>query len=231
MAVAACYYHHDQLASTACSQCGVPLCGGCVENVAGRPVCRNCVGAIRARVAAEMSAAPPQTPGIAPPNPYAPPMPPAQAGPYLPPVQAVAMPVPQTGPMGLLLGVVYGTVAGAVGAFLLAKIEGLLNFEWGYLNALVGFGVGFGVLMGDKRGGVPAAIIGGVLAFFSMMFCEYLLLGDGIAKYAATNNLQPVPIDSAIFLDYLRHLDIIDWVCIAIGVYGGAKTPLRAGRR
>jgi TRAP-type C4-dicarboxylate transport system permease large subunit len=86
------------------------------------------------------------------------------------------------------------------------------------------------VLMGDKRGGVPAAIAGGVLAFFSMMFCEYLLLSDGLAKYLASHNQGPVSINSAMFLDYLRHLDIIDWVCIAIGVYGGAKTPLRARR-
>jgi hypothetical protein len=203
MAAATCYHHPDQLSSTACSQCGIPLCNGCVETVANQSVCRNCVGAIRNRIAGEMNT----------------------------PTRPMAVvPMPQTNAKGLLLGIVYGAVAGAVGAFLLAKIEGMTNLEWGYINALVGFGVGYGVLMGDKRGGVPAAIAGGVLAFFSMMFCEYLLLSDGLAKYLASHNQGPVSINSAMFLDYLRHLDIIDWVCIAIGVYGGAKTPLRARR-
>ncbi len=228
MAVAACSYHPDQISSTACSQCGRPLCSGCVETVANQPVCRNCVGAIRARVAAQMNAAQMNAAQMnaAPPPGAAPAMP---ANPFMPQAQAVR-PAPPTSATGLLLGVVYGTVAGAVGAFLLAKIEGATGFEWGYLNALVGFGVGYGVLMGDRRGGVPAAVAGGVLAFFAMMFCEYLLLSDAVAKYAGAHGLGAVSVNSAMFLDYLRHRDIIDWVCIAIGVYGGAKTPLRARR-
>ena len=224
MAAATCFYHADQVASTVCSQCSLPLCSGCTETVAGKPVCRRCVENIRARVASQMNApvdaAPPQTG--------------PSAGFPLPPVNAAvpaaaAAPVPQTSAMGLLMGVLYGAIAGAAGAFVLAKVEGQFNFEWGYLNALVGFGVGYGVLMGDKRGGVAAAAIGGVLAFFAMMFCEYLRFGDIIAKMAVEQNISAPAIDAATFLDSLRHLDIIDWVCIAIGVYGGAKTPLRAG--
>ena len=222
MAASTCFYHPDQVASGVCAQCAVPLCPACTETVANKSVCRRCVSAIRARVAGQIN---PTTaaPGTVPATGFAPPT----AGP-VPPSAAI---VGQTSGVGLLKGTLFGAIAGLVGAFVLAKIEGLAHFEWGYLNALVGFGVGYGVLMGDKRGGPVAATVGAVLAFFSMMFCEYWLLSDGLARLAAERSIIAPPIDTALFFDYLRHLDPIDWICIAIGVYGGAKLPLRVGRQ
>ena len=88
---------------------------------------------------------------------------------------------------GLLLGGVYGALIGVAGAFVLAKIEFYTNFQIGLLNSLVGFGVGFGVLLGCKRGGLVPAVMGGVLAFFAMMLSEYFYFGDELTKYVADN--------------------------------------------
>ena len=57
MSAATCFYHPDQVASTACAQCAVPLCPACTETVAGKSVCRRCVAAIRARVASQINPA------------------------------------------------------------------------------------------------------------------------------------------------------------------------------
>ena len=130
---------------------------------------------------------------------------------------------------GLLLGGVYGALIGIVGAFVLAKIEFYTNFEIGLLNSLVGFGVGFGVLLGCKRGGVVPAVMGGVLAFFAMMPSEYFYFQDMLGKFAAAGPDAAAAASTITFADHLSHMTI-SWVFIAIGVYGGAKTPLRAGR-
>jgi hypothetical protein len=208
MSPVCCAYHPSHPSTAVCSQCQAPLCSQCVEMVANQPVCRSCVGAIRARVAAQMNA-----PAI--------------------PISQPGYPasVPPSSGAALLLGAVYGLVAGCVGAFLLAKIEEITHIELAYFNALVGYGVGYAVLRGDQRGGVPPAVLGGLLAFFSMMLCEYFLLEAALVTYAAPQNIPVPPITSALFLDSLRHLNLIDWLCIGIGVYGGVKTPLRAQRR
>ena len=222
MAAATCFYHPDQVASTVCSQCSLPLCSGCTETVAGKPVCRRCVETIRARVSSQMSA--PE--GAAPP----------QAGPSvgfaLPSanVAAAAVPVPGMSALGLLLGGVFGALIGIAGAFLLAKIEFYSNFQVGLLNSLVGFGVGYGVLLGCKRGGLVPAVMGGVLAFLAMMLSEYFFFQDEVAKVALARPELADAASTITFADHISHMTI-DWVFVAIGVYGGAKTPLRAGQQ
>ena len=192
MSAATCFYHPGQVASTACAQCSAPLCAACTETVAGKSVCRRCVAAIRARVASQI-------------NPTAP-----------SPGSVAVAPVTGVSATGLLLGGVYGALIGIAGAFVLAKIEFYTNFQIGLLNSLVGFGVGFGVLLGCKRGGLAPAVMGGVLAFFAMMLSEYFYFGD-----------EAVP--GVTFVDHLSHMTM-GWLFVAIGVYGGANTPLRAGR-
>ena len=117
---------------------------------------------------------------------------------------------------------------GVGGAFVLAKIEFYTNFQLGLLNSLVGFGVGFGVMLGCKRSGLVPAVMGGVLAFFAMMLSEYFYFQDVLAKFIADNPADAAGASSYTFLDHLGHMTI-GWLFIAIGVYGGAKTPLRAG--
>jgi hypothetical protein len=208
MAAAACFYHADQVASTACAQCHVPLCGQCVETVANRPVRRNCVGAIRARVAAEMNTSAGPSAG---PSAYPSAMPTVTA--------AVSGNVlPGLSPVGLLLGLVFGASIGAVGAFLLAQIELHTGMELGLLNSLVGFGCGYGVLLGCKRGGLFPAVLGGVLAFFAMMLAEYFWFSGTTLSQQET------------FAAHLGHMGS-GWIFVAIGVYGGARTPLRAVQR
>ena len=221
MAAATCFYHADQVASTACAQCAVPLCGQCAQNVAGKSVCRRCVEAIRARVASEMNpGAPAAQPGMA----YNPPGGSVPAQPMRASVSAASL-----SPTGLLLGGVYGALIGLVGAFVLGKIEFYSHLQVGYLNALVGYGCGFGVLLGCKRGGVVPAVLGGVLAFFAMMLSEYVFFQASVAQFISQNPSAAGPLSQYTFVDHLGHIGLT-WLFIAIGVYGGAKTPLRAAR-
>ena len=127
------------------------------------------------------------------------------------------------------MGTALGAVIGLVTAFVLAKVEFYTNFRLGLLNSLVGYAVGYGVLLGSKRGGVLPAIIGGVLAFFAMMLSEYLYFGDVVAKVAAEHNDPSLQMSTPLFLGHLTHMTS-GWLFILIGIYGGAKTPLRAPR-
>ena len=120
---------------------------------------------------------------------------------------------------------------GVVGAFVLAKIEFYSNFEIGLLNSLVGFGVGYGVLLGCKRGGVVPAVLGGVLAFFAMMLGRILLLpGRARQSSSQTTRMRRPQRPPSLSRTTCSHMTL-DWLFIAIGVYGGAKTPLRADGR
>lgn len=225
MAASTCFYHADQVASTTCAQCAVPLCGQCTQTVAGKSVCRRCVDAIRARVASEMSSSAPAAPASSFPQPgaYSPP------NSYVPAQSARAAAPAGLSTTGLLLGAVYGALIGIVGAFALGKIEFYSNFQIGYLNALVGYGCGFGVLLGCKRGGVVPAVLGGVLAFFAMMLSEYVFFQAAVAQFISQNPGSAGPLSQYTFMDHLGHIGLT-WLFIAIGVYGGAKTPLRAAR-
>jgi hypothetical protein len=55
---APCYYHPGTDSTGVCAQCGMPICALDTEMVAGKPVCKNCVAAVRARVEREMPRAP-----------------------------------------------------------------------------------------------------------------------------------------------------------------------------
>lgn len=66
MSNSVCMLHTDRPATALCTECQRPLCQECTQNVAGKPVCQNCLAAIRSRVATQLNAearsAPPAQP-------------------------------------------------------------------------------------------------------------------------------------------------------------------------
>jgi len=214
-----CYYHPDAPATTVCVQCGMPICDACRDTVSGKDVCNKCVGAIRARLEGQMAAG-----TLAPGTAYAPSTEPATQMGIAPPARAMAAP-PASSPMGLLVGAGLGALVGVLGAVLLDKFTFYTHIELGYINALVGFAIGYAVLFGSKQGGLTTGIIGGVLALASSLLGYYLLMGDELGKDGIHAS---APIMMRVFPIFLKHLNILDWLIMAIGVYGGFKTPYRA---
>ena len=201
-----CFNHSTAPATTACNQCGIPLCAECTTTVADKSVCSRCVDAIRTRVASQIDPAP------------AAPLP-----------RYAAQPEGLT-PVRLLTGIALGTLIGVIGAFIWEKVVFYSHFNIGYLAALIGFGVGYGILLGTKRGGMVPAILGGVIALAAQVFGYYLLDNDELAKAMIEHSMAPVLMPIGMFLTGLpRDVGVIGWVIVAIGVYGGFKTPYRAG--
>jgi hypothetical protein len=265
-----CAYHPDKAAVSACSECSAPLCRECETLIKGKPVCQRCIANIRAKVGAELGAqgVPPQ-PGVSYPpaaNPYpqqpgAYPPPanayPPQPGTVYPPQQGAPYgQAPGTGgtmytaptplvqeppnPAKLLLGVVAGLIVGIIGAIVWDKFVFYTNFQVGLIASFIGFAVGMAVVTVSGQHGVVPGVIGGLLAFFAIMFGNYLLANDVFLKHFAGQVLQLkngstlqvggwLPL--SLYLEMLPHMDPMDWIFVAIGVYGGYITPYRAGRR
>lgn len=55
MANSVCMLHTDRPATALCTECGRTLCPECTQLVAGKPVCQNCLAAIRSRVATQLN--------------------------------------------------------------------------------------------------------------------------------------------------------------------------------
>ena len=225
-----CAYHPDRTAAERCAECGRDICGECTDNVAGKAVCIHCVANIRSRVAAEMAnAAPavqssqaygsePPPSGFATPDPYTGGASAAGAAYQMP--NPVVQEAPN--PARLLLGIVLGALFGAIGAFLWKTVAYYAKFELAYLNILVGCAAGFGVVTGSGRQGIVPAILGAILGFCSMMFGYYLLLNAQFSE--ALPGLPAVPFN--LFVEFMKELDVIDWLFVAAGVYGGFTIPM-----
>lgn len=224
---ASCFYHPERATDKSCAQCGIPLCSECGQIVAEKPVCSNCVSAIRSRIAREQSTVP--SAGVA-----------AGAAVAPPPIAPVASrgyaatePASSSGksaPVRATLGILYGLAIGIVGAIAWEKFVFYTHFNIGYLTALIGFGVGFGVIMGYRRGGLVPAIMGAVIAFVAQMFGYGLLFHDMILADAGNSIPADFILTPHMFMDIAQNGGIsgMDWIIIAIGVYGGFKTPYRA---
>jgi hypothetical protein len=168
--------------------------------VAGKPVCNACVEQIRARVAGSIQPAPAAQPTYvaAPPN-----------------------------PARLLAGIVAGIVAGAIGAFVWDKFVFYTGIEFGLIASGIGWAVGVAIVIGSGgHHGIVPALFGAVIAFCAIIFGEYLLAQDQIAKAGLSFISGRVDIPFVV-----KHLDVMTWVFVAIGVYGGFQVPMGARRQ
>jgi hypothetical protein len=154
----------------------------------------------------------------------------------LPPASAQpAAPSAPPAPGRILVGIALGALAGAAGAFIRAQVMYRMNIQFGLIDSFIGFAVGFAVVLGSGRTGIVPAIIGAVIAFGAITYGWYLAIGYGLSDMAtkvggevgATLVQMPPFLESAPRI--IQGWDVMDWVFVAIGVYGGFITPYRAG--
>lgn len=222
-----CAYHPDKISRAVCAECAAPVCGECRDTVAGKTVCTHCVAKITARVSAEMTAAQQPRYDLAGNPVAAPPAQPPQFGTsYAPTPTPVSHPVMvyETGnPARLLVGIIAGIVVGAIGAVIWDKFVFYTNVQFGLIASLIGWAVGVAVATGSRQGGIVPAVIGGIIAFCAMFLGWFLLDGDLARKVGLDSSIVNIEF-------VLNHLDVMDWLFIAIGVYGGFEVPFKAGR-
>ncbi len=140
---------------------------------------------------------------------------------------AVAPPI---SPANYLVGILLGVIAGVAGAFVWNKVVIATQAQSGYVAVGVGFLVGMAVLLGTKQKGVGPGIVGAVISLGAMLLGQYLIFNDVLTKIAAENNLTAAldTVGRPGFFFAISHMEPMDWLFIAIGVYAGFRTP--AGR-
>jgi len=241
-AVQPCAYHEDRPSVATCSECGAAICEECRQEVAGHVVCAKCVENIRSRVAAQIDSEQPVTPPSDVPQPVTTFLGPSSAdGPIAstPQIPEAAMatpsiPIPPPSPARIVVGIVLGLIVGWLGAFIRAQVMYRANIQFGLIDSFIGFAVGYAVVMGSGRTGLVPAIIGGLIAFGAITYGWYLVYGyalnDELVKLGgqeAANlfRMRSFPEEAP---GIIRRWDLMDWVFVAIGVYGGFMTPFRA---
>ena len=244
-AVQPCAYHEDRPSVATCSECGAAVCEECRQEVAGHVVCTRCVENIRAKVAAEIETEQPATPPSDVPQPLTTfPGPPAVEQPgaeLLPPIAAAtpSIPIPPPSPARIVLGVVAGLIVGWIGAWIRAQVMYRANIQFGLIDSFIGFAVGFAVMLGSGRSGIVPAIIGAVLSFGAITYGWYLFemyradavlvqLRETLSEVAGTPVRGGIPSFFDLAPDIIRSWRVMDWLFVAIGVYGGFITPMRS---
>ncbi len=240
-AVQPCAYHEDRPSVATCSECGAATCEECRQEVAGHVVCAKCVESIRSRVAAQIDSEQPVTPPSDVPQPVTTfPGPPSAENPptSMPPVREAAMatpsiPIPPPSPARIVVGIVLGLLVGWVGAIIRARIMHHTGFQWGLIDSFLGFGVGMAVVMGSGRGGIIPAVIGALIAFGAITYGWYILSGlelKGATIQIAGEGMRPLEMPPFLNIvpNIIKTWRLMDWVFVAIGVYGGFITPFRA---
>ena len=200
-----CFYHPDTPASERCTECRQAICRECEEVIAGKIVCRQCVSAIRERIAAEMAeagTAEAQTPygvsAVGAGNFHSP-----ETGVY----QAYAPPPAHTRAIGLkhvFGGFALGFLAGIAGLAAWFGIVYFLKWNFGLFAIAVGWLIGVGTVKGaGGRGGNVVALMSALLAFF---FC-----GIGVLPSFLEGNLWGV---------------VFGLFCLFFGIQQAYKTPM-----
>ena len=210
-----CYYHPDVSSNGTCLQCGMPICAGCTEQVAGRPVCKKCTPSFKARMEQQAAAAPAQGrqapyAGYAP-QPYgAASTPPAYSG--------MAAKGERSDMQEALMGIGLGLVIGVIGAVIIEKILFYGHFGLSLLYVAMGYGIGWGIHRVTGRGGTGLALAAvGVMAV--ALFVGQLFYAQDILSAARDTGHAD---SSATLFDALpfsvTHLAVTHWICMAFGL-------------
>lgn len=206
MAAAPCFYHPDQVASTACVQCAVPLCPQCTETVANKSVCRRCVSAIRARIANQVNseAASVQPPGT---------------GMWPPARTASPSATPARVNSGrLLFGILAAFAVGVVGSIIWEKIYFNLHFGLSLIYLGIGIGVAWALVQISGRHTGMTAPLAALITLVTLM------VGHLVLTYDVTGVMSW---DALMFV--CSHLGPMHWICVALGLYGAYRTIDQAG--
>ncbi|MES2459518.1 MAG: hypothetical protein V4671_02985 [Armatimonadota bacterium] len=180
---ATCFYHADRPSVDTCTECRQPICSECQTTVAEKTVCRQCVSAIRERVAAEMMGPGAMATLAAPVQPMEASSPLiAESGvyqPYIPPVPA------HTKAMGfkhVFGGFGLGFMAGLFGLVAWVAFVSFAKFNVSLFAIALGWLIGIATTKGaGGRGGNVVAIMSALLAFFFCGIGFVLFLGEAQA--------------------------------------------------
>lgn len=158
------------------------------------------------------------------------PAPVSDSGAYRPAV-VTSTPVGEEQPAAirLLFAALASLFVGFILAWLYAKFVFYTKFSIAYLTAGIGWVIGFVVLIVAGRGGMVPALIGGSVAFISLFFSRFLLIGDEVAT-RFPNLPNPLPINEktlglTVESFFWSPLSIIIFL---VGVAGGFTLPFRA---
>ncbi len=204
---APCYYHPDTPAVDTCVQCGMPICQQCRDRVAEKTVCRNCVGAVRARLEQQMATGgPPQSVSSAP----------AYAAASGPRVSAAVAAKPDSGRLLMALGL--ALVIGIVGALITEKIQFYAHFDLSLLYVGIGYGIGFALhsILGRGGGGLALAACGVMLV--SLFIGELFWVQDIVGLVNAKEGSAGAITFAEAFPVAMSAHGIIHWVCILFGL-------------
>jgi len=141
-------------------------------------------------------------------------------------VAAAALANENPHPARYLAGLALGLVVGLICAFLYDKFVFYTNIGLGIIASLIGFAVGFAVLIGCGRGGIGPAAMGGAISLFSMLASRFMLLNDIVSKQVG--HTVVLPVNGFTIGLMFKTMEIMSWVIVAGGVYGGFMTPFRA---
>lgn len=220
-----CYYHPDTTATGNCVQCGVPICDACTDRINQKPVCKNCVAAVRARLEREMAApagayaAPSDAPG-----PQAQSWPPPATNPAYGAPSAALAPLD---PTKLTMGIVVALVIGIVGCIALEKLLLYAHFGLSYLYILVGYGIGWGLHRMTGRGGTMLAAMA-VGVFVVSLIVEHLVYAGDVLQMLHTGaDADPSATFGEAFKLVLTQSGIMHWVVILIGLYACYRGVMR----
>lgn len=205
-----CFYHPDTPSTATCAQCGMPICALDTEVVAGKMVCKNCVQAVRARVERELLSAPAPAHGEAM----------QEKGYYVAPTTAAD-------PGKLALGIAVSLVIGLVSAIAIEKILFSTGVGLSLLYIFMGYGIGYGLHKLTGEGGPKMAAIAVGIMLVSLLVSHVILVQDMINReYIDQGGGIRIPL-GAVFVPVLRHLGIMHWVLIAIGLYSCFQGMMR----
>lgn len=129
-------------------------------------------------------------------------------------------------PMGLVLGLVCGTVGGIIGAIIWAAVLNLTNYNLSLIAVVLGWLVGFAVLLGARgQRHFVLAIVAGAVGLASFFFALYLRV-----SYWEGLGFTGLPIGNftSAMSDYL-HTNPFNYVYFVLVPLIAAGTTLRTG--
>lgn len=233
-----CYYHPDTQARSSCVQCGLPICDMCTDRINERTFCHKCVKAVRERMEKQMAspglgaASGPSPSGYAAGGYSAP----TATGSAWPPAPAQAYGgsrfVAAAQPLDaskMILGIVAALLIGIVGAIVVEKIYFYVGFSLSLLYILIGYGIGYGLCMVTRRGGMGMALLAVGIMVISLLIGQLVLTSDALNKMRVGSPELAGVTTAAVFPLLLSHMGFMYWICIAFGLYSCFKSVARQG--
>ncbi len=211
-----CFYHPAVPSVASCVQCAMPICDECREEVAGKSVCKRCVGSIRTRLEQQMAASPPppQSAPVGQPG-YAPPLSGAQA--YGAPAAVVA---PQKlEPSRLVIGLVLAAVVAIIGAIVIEKIYVGLHFGLSLLYVAQGYAIGWAIHRMTGRGGPGLAVAAVGIMIGSLVLSHFVLAYDTLNAARAVGDADNSISVAQAFPIVIKHQTFMHWMLILLGLY------------